>query len=67
VLGLIAYAGLAALGAYKDVNNIEIWSRKRVKAAIFAALALDVAQVVLLVISANAHGECAAMAPPYTY
>ncbi|KAF8844610.1 hypothetical protein BDN67DRAFT_962519 [Paxillus ammoniavirescens] len=55
VLGLIAYAGLAALGAYKDVNNIEIWSRKRVKAAIFAALALDVAQVVLLVISAKAH------------
>ncbi|KIK91374.1 hypothetical protein PAXRUDRAFT_41102, partial [Paxillus rubicundulus Ve08.2h10] len=47
VLGLIAYAGLATLGAYKDVNNIEIWSRKRVKAAIFAALALDVAQVVL--------------------
>ncbi|KAF9244997.1 hypothetical protein BU15DRAFT_71347 [Melanogaster broomeanus] len=48
VLGLIAYAGLAAVGAYKDVNNIEIWSRKRVKVAIFVALVLDVTQVVLL-------------------
>ncbi|KAF9222607.1 hypothetical protein BS17DRAFT_783120 [Gyrodon lividus] len=55
VLGLIAYAGLAALGAYKDVNNIEIWSRKRVKTAIFVALALDVTQVILLAISAKAR------------
>lgn len=55
-LGLIAYAALAALGAYKDVNNIEIWSRKRVKAAIFLALALDIAQVVLLALSVKRGG-----------
>lgn len=53
LLGLIAYAALAALGAYRDVNDIEIWSRKRVKAAIFVALALDIAQVVLLALSVN--------------
>ncbi|KAI9572108.1 hypothetical protein HD554DRAFT_2066976 [Boletus coccyginus] len=52
-LGLIAYTALAALGAYKDVNNIEIWSRKRVKAAVFVALALDIAQVVLLSLFAS--------------
>ncbi|KAF8441427.1 hypothetical protein L210DRAFT_3630098 [Boletus edulis BED1] len=51
LLGLIAYAALAALGAYKDVNSIEIWSHKRVKIAILAALALDIAQVVLLALS----------------
>ncbi|KAG9316420.1 hypothetical protein JVU11DRAFT_2454 [Chiua virens] len=51
LLGLVAYVTLAALGAYKDVNNIEIWSRKRVKASIFIALAFDIAQVVLLALS----------------
>ncbi|KAG8213755.1 hypothetical protein J3R82DRAFT_10464 [Butyriboletus roseoflavus] len=51
LLGLIAYAALAALGAYKDINNIEIWSRKRIKSAIFVALALDITQVVLLALS----------------
>lgn len=57
LLGLIAYAALAALGTYKDVNNIEIWSCKPVKAAIFIALVLDIAQVVLLVLSIQASGE----------
>lgn len=58
LLGLVAYTALAALGAYKDVNNIEIWSRKRVKVAIFVALALDIAQVVLLALSVTTRGEC---------
>jgi len=47
VLGLLAYAGLAALGAWKDVNGVEIWSRRRVKAAIALALALDITHVIL--------------------
>ncbi|KAG1727621.1 ABC transporter type 1, transmembrane domain-containing protein [Suillus lakei] len=47
VLGLLAYAGLAALGAWKDTNDVEIWNRRRVKVAIALALALDIVQVVL--------------------
>ena len=47
VLGLLAYAGLAALGAWKDVNGIEVWNRIRVKTAIAIALALDITQVIL--------------------
>jgi hypothetical protein len=47
VLGLLAYAGLAALGAWKDANDDEIWNRNRVKVAIAIALALDIVQVVL--------------------
>lgn len=63
-LGLVAYTALAALGAYKDVNNIEIWSRKRVKAAIFVALALDIAQVVLLSLFASRGEHRYAFASP---
>jgi hypothetical protein len=51
VLGIIAYSGLAALGAYKDVKGLDVWSFKTVKAAITLALALDIATVVILGIS----------------
>lgn len=47
VLGLLAYAGLAALGAWKDTRDDGIWNRSRVKVAIAIALALDIVQVVL--------------------
>ncbi|KIO04474.1 hypothetical protein M404DRAFT_550650 [Pisolithus tinctorius Marx 270] len=47
LLGLVAYAGLAALGAWKDINNVQVWFLTRVKLAIAIALALDIAQVVL--------------------
>lgn len=47
VVGLLAYSGLAALGAWKDVNGVEIWNRRRVKTAIILALALDIVQVVI--------------------
>ena len=66
-LGLIAYTALAALGAYKDVNNIEIWSRKRVKTAVFVALALDIAQMVLLVLSVKTRGEHKFTFAPHIY
>ena len=51
VVGLVAFAGLAALGAWKEVRGVDVWSLKRHKYAIFAALALDIAQVVLLALA----------------
>ncbi|KAG1745545.1 uncharacterized protein EDB91DRAFT_1328227 [Suillus paluster] len=51
LLGLLAYAGLAALGAWKDANDAEIWNRRRVRAAIAVALALDIVQVVFVALS----------------
>lgn len=58
VLGLLAYAGLAALGAWKDVNGVEVWNRIRVKAAIAIALALDITQVVLNFAPADRNQIC---------
>jgi hypothetical protein len=48
VEGLTAFAGLAALGAWKDIRGVEVWFMKRVKAGVTWALVLDIAQVVLL-------------------
>ncbi|RPD63723.1 hypothetical protein L227DRAFT_542647 [Lentinus tigrinus ALCF2SS1-6] len=48
VVGLASFAGLAALGAWKEVRGVDVWSMKRHKIAIFTTLALDIAQVVLL-------------------
>jgi hypothetical protein len=48
VLGVVAYGGLAALGAYKDINGLNIWSFASVKYAIFLALVFDTTLVVLL-------------------
>lgn len=45
--GLIAFAGLAALGAWKDVQGVEVWSLRRVKLGISWSLLLDIGQVVL--------------------
>lgn len=58
VLGLLAYAGLAALGAWKDANDDEIWNRNRVKVAIAIALALDIVQVVLSLIGTGPQHIC---------
>ncbi|OCH90247.1 hypothetical protein OBBRIDRAFT_793486 [Obba rivulosa] len=55
VLGLAAFAGLAALGAWKDVNGVDVWSLKRLKLSIGTSLALDIAQVVLLGLSLAQH------------
>jgi hypothetical protein len=48
VAGLLAFAGLAALGSWKDVEGVEVWDMKRVKLSLAAALILDIALVVLL-------------------
>lgn len=56
IVGLAAFAGLAALGAWKDVNGINVWSLKRVKFAVFSALVLDAALVILL--GNQVSGKC---------
>lgn len=48
VEGLVAFSGLAALGAWKDVQGVEVWLTKRLRAAVTWALFMDIAQVVLL-------------------
>ncbi|KAF8054164.1 mitochondrial half-size ABC transporter [Lyophyllum atratum] len=48
VLGLAAFAGLAALGSWKDIQGIQVWSLKRIKSTIAAALAFDIALATLL-------------------
>ena len=47
LVGLVAFSGLAALGSWKDVAGVEVWSLKRVKISIIFSLILDVAQAVL--------------------
>lgn len=54
LLGLTAFAGLAALGSWKDIQGVDVWFLKRIKAVIALALALDIALVVLLGISMRA-------------
>lgn len=51
LLGLVAYAGLAAYGTWKDIHGVDVWSLKRVKAALASALAIDTSLVVLLALS----------------
>ena len=43
VEGVVAFFGLAALGAWKDVHGVDVWSTKRVKAGVLVSLLLDVA------------------------
>lgn len=58
LLGLTAFAGLAALGSWKDIQGVDVWFLKRIKAVIALALALDIALVVLLGISMRALQKC---------
>lgn len=48
IVGIVAFSGLAAFGAWKDVHGVPVWSLQRVKAAIVFALLLDIVYVVLL-------------------
>lgn len=48
IVGLAAFAGLAALGTWKDIHGVEVWFLKRVKASVAAALVLDLALTVTL-------------------
>ncbi|KAI0072708.1 hypothetical protein K474DRAFT_338651 [Panus rudis PR-1116 ss-1] len=48
VEGVAAFAGLAALGAWKDIQGVDVWSLKRVRVSITVSLLVDIALVVLL-------------------
>jgi ATP-binding cassette subfamily B (MDR/TAP) protein 6 len=47
LVGLVAFAGLAALGSWKEVNGVDVWLLKRVKISVFLSLGLDAAQLTL--------------------
>ncbi|KAH9026666.1 hypothetical protein EDB83DRAFT_2424942 [Lactarius deliciosus] len=47
LIGLVAFSSLAALGSWKDVKGVDVWSLKRVKVSVILSLILDVAQAVL--------------------
>ena len=51
LIGLVAFAGLPALGSWKEVHGVDVWLLKRMKVSIFLSLALDAAQVALYGIS----------------
>lgn len=48
VAGVAAFAGLAALGSWKDVNGVSVWTLRRIRLVVTLALLLDIALVVLL-------------------
>jgi ATP-binding cassette subfamily B (MDR/TAP) protein 6 len=48
VVGVAAFAGLAALGSWKDVNGVKVWTLRRIKLAVAFGLLLDAGLVVLL-------------------
>ncbi|KJA27744.1 hypothetical protein HYPSUDRAFT_130746 [Hypholoma sublateritium FD-334 SS-4] len=56
VTGVVAFSGLAALGAWKDIHGLPVWSLKRVKVAITASLAFDITLAVLLAFRLR-HGQ----------
>ncbi|KAF8891689.1 hypothetical protein BD779DRAFT_1512462 [Infundibulicybe gibba] len=51
LLGLVAFAGLAALGAWKDIHGVEVWNMKRLRVAVTAALAMDITLAIFLAIA----------------
>lgn len=51
LVGLAAFSGLAALGAWKDVHGVEVWLLKRIKSAVAFSLAMDFALATLLGLS----------------
>jgi len=69
VTGVIAFLGLAALGAWKDIQGVEIWGLKRLKVAVTAALALDITLTVLLALGLRKGGnsECHFSSPHFVF
>ena len=51
--GVVAFFGLAALGAWKDVHGVEVWTAKRVNLGIHLSLLADIALVVMLGLNGN--------------
>ncbi|KAJ7251778.1 hypothetical protein B0H12DRAFT_1118861 [Mycena haematopus] len=48
ILGLVAFAGMAALGAYQDIRGVDVWSKKHIRWTIALASAIDLVLVVLI-------------------
>lgn len=45
--GIVAFAGLAALGTWKDLQGADVWNSKRLKLGLSGSLVLDIALAVL--------------------
>ncbi|KAJ7675100.1 ABC transporter type 1, transmembrane domain-containing protein [Mycena rosella] len=56
VLGLVAFAGLAALGAWKDIRGVDVWNMRRIKLAVATSSCIDLALVVLVAKSIRSNG-----------
>lgn len=57
VLGLLAFAGMAVVGAWKDIIGVNVWDRKRVKTGVFATLLVDIALATLSLIRIKKIGR----------
>jgi hypothetical protein len=51
VLGFMAFSFIIIIGITKDKNGTDFWSRKRLKVGVILALVLDIAYLVLLLLS----------------
>lgn len=49
--GLIAFSIFLFIGIRKDMHSVEFWTRKRVKAFALLAIALDIAYLVLMLLT----------------
>ncbi|KAG6862313.1 hypothetical protein C0995_016011 [Termitomyces sp. Mi166 len=47
-VGLVAFAGLAVIGSWKDIQGVHVWTLTRIKLSVLAALLLDLALATLL-------------------
>ncbi|KAF8908803.1 hypothetical protein CPB85DRAFT_1435915 [Mucidula mucida] len=57
IIGLVAFSGLAALGAWKDVQGSPVWLSKRVKSSVAASLVLDILLTVFVGLSISESGK----------
>ena len=53
--GLVAFGGLAAVGAWKDVQGVPVWLLRRVKLGVTWSLLFDIGQVVFLSLTAKSE------------
>ncbi|THV06790.1 hypothetical protein K435DRAFT_834092 [Dendrothele bispora CBS 962.96] len=61
ILGVISFSGLAALGSWKDVHGIDVWTLKRLRLVVFLSLGLDIALVVLLGLNSREAGPLSSL------
>jgi hypothetical protein len=57
IIGLVAFGGLAAAGAWKDIQGVEVWFLRRIKVSIAVSLGADIALVVLSGLSLRHPGN----------